>query len=239
MTESGPVTTRTVGAIVAEDYRTAAVFEMHGIDFCCGGKVLLSDACASKAIDPALIAGEIGEVLKTPGERGENVAGMSLTLLIGHIVERHHAYIRQNAGPIAAYAHKIAAVHGARHPELATIAALFDQLATDLARHLDEEEAAFFPAVQRVEAANRANAKPAAEDRATIRRSLAAFGPEHEAVGDAIHEIRRLANDFEIPGDACNTFAVTYRKLKDFEEDIHRHVHLENNLLFPKAEHLR
>lgn len=233
MQKAMPITARTIGEIVAEDYRTAAIFEKHGIDFCCGGKIPLATLCATKAIDLAALVREIADVQSTPVARSENYAGWSLSFLIDYIINNHHTFINENTGQIAAYAHKIVTVHGAHHPEVIQIAAIFDKLAADLAVHLREEEDIFFPAVKRAETADKSGATPEAKDLETIKRSLTKLGREHEDVGDAIHRIRHLAKGFEIPDDVCNTFVVTYRKLQDFEDDIHKHVHLENNILFP------
>jgi regulator of cell morphogenesis and NO signaling len=238
MQETKAITDMMIGEIVAEDYRTAAIFEKHGIDFCCGGKIPLATICASKAIDLACIAREIEDAKSTPVTRSENYAGWSLSFLIDYIINNHHTYLNENTKPIAVYARKIASVHGGNHHEVVQISTIFDKLAGDLVEHLREEEDVFFPAVKRAEAAIKENAKPEERDLETIQRSLAKLSREHEVVGDAIHRIRHLARGFEIPVGVCNTFAVTYRKLNDFEDDIHKHVHLENNILFPKAAQL-
>ena len=115
---------------------------------------------------------------------------------------------------------------------------LFARIGADLTAHLKEEEEVFFPAVKRVEAATTSGLEPTAGDRETIRTSLERLHREHEEVGEAVHAIRHLAKDYAIPSDACNTFMVTYQKLKEFEDDLHKHVHLENNILFPKAAEL-
>ncbi|AJE04688.1 iron-sulfur cluster repair di-iron protein [Geobacter pickeringii] len=228
--------TRTIGGFVAEDYRTAEVFERHGIDFCCGGNVPLDVACRQKGIDPAVILGEIEAAKQEPMERSQNFAAWELPFLADYIVAVHHAYIKDNAGQITLYARKVAEVHGSRHPEVKEIAAIFDGVATDLAAHLREEEEVFFPAVKRADAARKAGRTPEQNDIEAISGDLVKLRREHEEVGDAIHTIRRLAGDFVVPGDACNTYTVTYRKLKEFEDDLHKHVHLENNILFLKAE---
>lgn len=227
---------RTIGGFVAEDYRTAEVFERHGIDFCCGGNVPLDTACRQKGIDPAVILDEIEAAKREPMERSQNFAVWELPFLADYIVAVHHAYIKDNAGQIVLYARKVAEVHGGRHAEVKEIAAIFEKVAADLATHLREEEEIFFPAVKRADAAKKAGKRPERQDIDAIRGDLARLRREHEEVGDAIHTIRRLAGDFAIPDDACNTYAVTYRKLKEFEDDLHKHVHLENNILFLNAE---
>ncbi len=228
----------TIGEIVAGDYRTAKVFETHKIDFCCGGNVALAAACKTKGIDLAAIKRELDAVKSTPVERSQNYASWELPFLADYIVNAHHTYLKENTGQIAAYCQKIAGVHGPRHPELIKIAAIFDKIAVDMAAHLREEEEVLFPAVKRAHATGKAGAAPAAKDIETIKTSLRRLSREHEEIGDAVHTIRHFANEYAIPGDACNTFVVTYQKLEEFEDDLHKHVHLENNILFPKAAQL-
>ena len=228
----------TVGAIVAEDIRTARVFENHGIDFCCGGKITLAAICREKGLDLAALQQEITAVKSAPVDRSHNYAAWALPFLADYIVNTHHAYLHENTDQIAAYADKIAGVHGARHPEVIEIAAIFAKIAIDMAAHLREEEEVLFPAIKRIDAAVTAGKPAEAQDEATIRASLVKLDHEHQEIGDAVHTIRHLANGYAIPADVCNTFAVTYQKLKEFEDDLHKHVHLENNILFPKAAQL-
>ncbi len=225
----------TVGAIVAADFRTASVFENHGIDFCCGGKITLNAICQEKGIDPVLLLEEITALQSTPAGRSHNYAAWALPFLADYIINTHHAYLNENTGQIAAYTQKIANVHGAHHPEVIEIAAIFARIATDMAAHLREEEEVLFPAIKRIDVARQAGATPATADVDTIRDSLVKLDHEHQEIGDAVHAIRHLANNYAIPADVCNTFVVTYQKLKEFEDDLHTHVHLENNILFPKA----
>jgi len=126
-----PASERTVGEIVADDYRTARVFENHGIDFCCGGKFTLGSACADKGIDSATITGELDEVKSEPTGRSENYASSDPPFLVDYIINAHHTYIKENTAPLAAYAHKIAEVHGAHHPEVIKIAPIFGWIAND------------------------------------------------------------------------------------------------------------
>jgi regulator of cell morphogenesis and NO signaling len=228
----------TVGAIVAADFRTAKVFENHGIDFCCGGKITLTAICREKGLDPATLQNEIAEVRSAPVDRSHDYAAWALPFLADYIVNTHHAYLHENSAQIAAYAQKIAGVHGAHHPEVIEIAAIFAGIATDMAAHLREEEEVLFPAIKRINNAVAAGNPAEAPDLETIRASLAKLDHEHQEIGDAVHTIRHLANGYLIPDDVCNTFTVTYRMLKEFEDDLHTHVHLENNILFPKAARL-
>jgi regulator of cell morphogenesis and NO signaling len=228
----------TVGAIVADDFRTAGVFEKHGIDFCCGGKIPLADICRKKGLDLATLQQEIAEVKNTPSDRSHNYAAWALPFLADYIVNTHHVYLNENTAQIAAYADKIAGVHGKHHPEVIKIATIFAKIATDMAAHLREEEEVLFPAIKRIDTARKVGNTPEALDLETIRASLDKLNHEHQEIGDAVHAIRHLANGYTIPDDVCNTFAVTYQKLREFEDDLHKHVHLENNILFPQAARL-
>lgn len=226
---------KTIGEIVAEDYRTAKIFEGHGIDYCCGGKVSLLATCAEKDIDLATIIEEIAAVKNLPVERRQDYSSWELSFLADYIINVHHSYLKENTAQIAGNAQKIAAVHGTRHPEVIEIATIFNKIAIDLTAHLKEEEEEFFPAIKRVDMQKKTGTTAAATDIEIIKNSLKKLIHEHEEVGDAIHQIRHLAGGYAIPGDACNTFMVTYQKLKEFEDDLHKHVHLENNILFLKA----
>ncbi len=229
---------KTIGEFVADDYRTAGVFERYGIDFCCGGQVTLSTACQEKGLDPAKVQQEIEAARSEPIERSQNYGAWELPFLVDYIVNTHHAYLNEEMGQIASYARKIAEVHGGHLPEVIEIAAIFDKISTDMVGHLREEEDVFFPAIKRVAAAQKAGTAPETKDLATIKASLKTLHRDHEEIGDAVHRIRHLAKDYAIPKDVCNTFVVTYKKLREFEDDLHKHVHLENNILFLKASQL-
>jgi regulator of cell morphogenesis and NO signaling len=227
---------RTVGAIVAEDYRSAAAFERHGIDFCCGGRATLGEACRAKGLEPEALLAEIAQAREAgPVDRGRNFSAWELGFLADYIVNTHHAWLRENDPSIAAYAAKIAEVHGANHPELVEISALFSKIAADMVEHLREEEELFFPTLKRLEAAGKSGRSAAADDLGLARDSLAGLGRDHEAIGEATHRIRALASGYLLPPDACATYALAYRKLAEFEEELHEHVHLENNVLFPRV----
>jgi regulator of cell morphogenesis and NO signaling len=228
-------TGKTVGEIVAEDYRTARVFEQHGIDFCCGGNVTISVICRKMNIDPDVIRREIESISNTSQEQKLDYASWELSSLADYIVENHHVYIKENMVQIATYCDKIAEVHGTNHPEVIEIDKIFTAIVPSLAKHLEYEELHFFPAVKRLEVDAKSAAVSEKATPETLQEGLVRLYREHEEVGDEIHRIRHLAHDFFIPDDACNTFVLTYRKLQEFEDDLHKHVHLENNILFPNA----
>ncbi len=238
MDEQKAVQGKTIGEFVSEDYRTAAIFEKYGIDFCCGGQQALTAVCREKALDPEILQRELEAAKNQPGGRDQNFGAWELPVLADYIVNTHHSYLNENTGQIADYARKIARVHGSHHPEVIEIATLFDKIAADMSAHLREEEEVFFPMIKRVAAAGKNAFSPAAEDIALLQDTLATLYRDHEEIGDAIHRIRFLSADFTIPEDVCNTFVVTYQRLKEFEDDLHMHVHLENNILFPKSANL-
>jgi regulator of cell morphogenesis and NO signaling len=225
---TGNTSAETIGEIVVADFRTARVFENSGIDFCCGGK-----------IDLATITWELEAVKSEPVDRSQDYSSWPLAFLIDYIFNIHHAYLKESLEQIAVDTRKIANVHGDQHLEVFRISTIFDKIATDLAAHMKEEDEVFFPAVKRADAAGIAGTTPDAMDLETIRVSVLTFYRKHEEIGDAVQSIRHLSNEYAIPEDVCTTFMVTYRKLKEFEDDLHKHVHLENNSLFPKATQLR
>ncbi|AMV72884.1 iron-sulfur cluster repair protein ScdA [Desulfuromonas sp. DDH964] len=229
---------QTIGEFVAADYRTATVFEKYGIDFCCGGQVSLAAACQERGLDPGAIAAELAAQRTAPLDRSQNFGAWELPFLADYIINTHHAYLHQETGQIAAYTRKIAGVHGGHHPEVLEIAALFDRIAADMTGHLRAEEEVLFPAIRRLAAAGQNGSLSRAADRTLIKRALETLHGEHEAIGAAAHAIRELAGGYAIPPGVCSTFVVSYRKLKEFEDDLHKHVHLENNILFLKAAEL-
>jgi len=226
--------TETVGAVVARDYRAAAVLEKYGIDFCCGGNIPLAEACRDKGVDPEALRLELEQAAARPLDRSQNYDAWALPFLADYIVNTHHVYLRENIPTISAYARKIAQVHGAGHPEVVEIAGIFDKLSAEMTLHLQKEEEQLFPAIKKLVSLEK-QGEAAAGDVEELRKVLAELSHEHDEVGAAVHEIRRLAGNYTVPGDVCNTFMVTYQKLREFEDDLHKHVHLENNILFPKA----
>lgn len=230
---------RTVGGIVTRDFRTAAVFARYGIDFCCGGDVALAEACRAARVDPGRVEQDLARVATTPSTpHDHDFASWTLTRLIDHIKAIHHRYLRENAARTGAYARKITVVHGAQHPELATISATYDEMAAALMAHLDEEEQVFFPAVKRAEAAARAGAAVDPAVAEALLGGVERLAAEHDEVGGALHRIRDLSMGYALPGDACATYALAFRSLQELEADVHKHVHLENNILLPRTAEL-
>lgn len=227
----------TIGHIVARNYRTADVFKKYGIDFCCKGGRLLEEVCKEKNLNLATIENELIEKMAVVTPVIEDVyQSMQLDELTTHIENVHHKYVRDNITVLMGYLHKINSVHGPRHPELTEIYSLFEGCAHELTQHMVKEETVLFPAIKKLAAAFR-------DETTSIKPFF--FGPlsnpigmmedEHVAEGERFFRIAELSNNFTTPPDGCTTYDVAYRKLKEFQDDLFLHIHLENNILFPGA----
>jgi regulator of cell morphogenesis and NO signaling len=218
-----------VGEIVAADVRTAGVFTKAGIDFCCGGKKSLSESCneAGKSIESLVT--ELKAITSEPIDYSRNYREWELGFLSDYIVNTHHRFVAANLPELLFYTGKIASIHGERHPELLEVANLFRHIDKELRQHLMQEENVLFPAIKRM------SANPAEEDKAIIHAEINRMFGEHDFAGGAMDKINRITGNYLVPEDACNTYRVALAGLKAFEDDLHLHVHLENNILFPKA----
>jgi regulator of cell morphogenesis and NO signaling len=221
----------TVGEIVAGDFRTAAVFEQHGIDFCCGGRQTLGDACRAASADPAAVLAAL-DALPSGEAPADDPASWPIDQLIEHIVKVHHGYVRSSLPTIGAYLRKLQSVHGERHPELARIVRHFGQVSVDLEQHMMKEEHVLFPYI--IDLAHAGGAAPDCPF-GTVENPIRMMETEHRDAADELQVIRDLTNGYAVPADGCTTYAACMRELDRFERDLHRHVHLENNVLFPKS----
>ncbi len=227
-------TNTTIRSIVADDFRAASVFERHGIDFCCGGNRPVADACRELGVDEAALEAEL-EAALAPAQPGlPRFNSWDLDFLIGYIVSNHHGYLRQAIPTLRGHTRKVAEVHGERHPEVTAIAERFEHVAAELTRHMAKEEQMLFPYIEGLVAAGRGEAAPFAPF-GSVANPIRMMEIEHQAAGDELASIRLLSGGYAPPPDACTTFRVTYQELQAFEADLHQHVHLENNILFPKA----
>lgn len=234
--EQLPITTqKTIGETVAADYRTAAVFKQFGIDFCCGGKRSIEQVCEQKGIDPALLAQAIEEVQKTAGRSDLNYNSWSLSFLADYIVNKHHVYVRERLPQLLEYAEKVAKVHGEKFPPNLEVAALVNTLRDELMAHMHKEEHILFPYVKVLEQAQKAGQPAPQPPFGTVAGPINVMEAEHEVAGAIMQRIREITGDYNLPAEACNTWRVLWSLLPEFEEDLHEHVHLENNILFPKA----
>lgn len=225
----------TIGEYVANDFRTAALFSRYGIDFCCKGNRTLEEVCIKKNLNPADLEKEIQAVLETNNEQAIDFKSWSPSLLIDYIVEKHHSYVEEKTTILLQFLNKLCKVHGERHPELFEINSLFQLSAGALAQHMKKEELILFPFIQKMVKAQKANLPIEQPHFGTVENPIAMMKQEHESEGEIFAKIDELSNNYTPPDDACNTYKVTFSMLQEFEKDLHKHIHLENNILFPKA----
>ncbi len=219
----------TVGEIVADDFRTATIFKNNGIDFCCGGKQSIADACLEKGIDPSVLEKQIQELKIETLSPSQNFKEWELGFLCDYIVNTHHKYVLKTLPELMFYTQKIADVHGDHHPELIEIATIFSRINDELSQHLEKEETVLFPAIKKATSDSDPNI------RTTIASEIERMEGEHDFAGGAMDKINVISKQYLLPEDACNTYRVTFELLEQFEDDLHVHVHLENNILYPKA----
>ena len=218
-----------IGNIVAVDFRAAEIFRNAGIDFCCGGKKSIDAACKEKGIESSAILLQLEELENTPKTQAQNFNEWELGFLTDYIVNTHHKYVTKTLPSLVGYTQKIASVHGLHHPELIEVADLFEKINTELSQHLQKEEDVLFPAIKEVLKSN------SNEARSVILSEITRMTGEHEFAGGAMDSINEITSNYQVPEDGCNTYQVTFNLLRQFEDDLHVHVHLENNILYPKA----
>lgn len=218
-----------IGEIVTRDFRAAEIFKNAGIDFCCGGSQSLEEACKEKNLDSSVLETELAKLENTTVNALHNFNEWNLDFLCDYIVNTHHKTVLKLLPQLTVYTRKIEQVHGAHHPELVKIAALFSQINDELLQHLKKEEEVLFPAIKDVLKTN------SAESKKIVISEITRMKGEHEFAGGAMDKINVLSDNYGVPTDGCNTYQVTYRLLEEFEDDLHIHVHLENNILYPKA----
>jgi len=224
----------TVGEIVAKDFRTASVFSKYGIDFCCGGNETLDEACKKQSVDRIKLQNELDEAVQT-GKEEVDFNSLPLDLLANYIEETYHTYIKKKSPYIIQFLGKIKEVHGEHHPELVNIFDLFSQSAMDLSMHLQKEERILFPLIRELAEAERSGLFAEQSHCGTIQNPISVMKDEHEIEGARFKKIAALSGGYTVPSDGCNTYHATYEMLEEFERKLHEHIHLENNILFPKA----
>lgn len=227
--------TLTIKDIVTSDYRTAAIFEKYSLDFCCGGGTTVEQACKAKGLDPAVVFGDLRNAAGTAGSNGGVFSQMPLDELVDHIVTKHHAYVREAMPAILAHTQKVASVHGAYHPEVIAIAEHFVAVADEMQSHMMKEEHILFPYIKTLAHAQHTRTAIQPPPFGSVQHPIRMMEAEHQSAGDAMYKIRSLSSAYVPPAEACTTYRVSYLELQQFELDLHNHVHLENNILFPKA----
>ena len=224
-----------IGELVANDYRTASVFKKYNIDFCCQGNRTINDACEAKEIDGKLVVADLNALVQSQEAGSIDYQSWPLDLLAVYIEKKHHRYVEEKTQEIKPYLEKICRVHGGRHPELLEINEHFNATAAELAMHMKKEELMVFPFIKKMVKAKEEGTKVAAPNFESIQFPIQAMMDEHTNEGDRFRLIEALSDNYTPPADGCNTYRVTFALLKEFEQDLHLHIHLENNILFPKA----
>ncbi|MGB7513160.1 MAG: iron-sulfur cluster repair di-iron protein [Candidatus Acidiferrum sp.] len=224
---------RTVRDVASANPGAARIFEKFGIDYCCGGERSLAQACSSAKVNLQ----EVAEALEKPQSQSGDRDWQKVTLaeLAKHIVAKHHEYVRQEIQRLIPLSAKVAGVHGKNHPELETIQSSFQALAEELTAHLMKEERILFPYIEQLELAANFGSPLAASPFGTVKNPVRMMMMEHDSAGELLRKMREASGNYALPADACTSFQMLYRALEEFEADLHQHIHLENNILFPRA----
>jgi regulator of cell morphogenesis and NO signaling len=226
---------RTVGSIVAEDYRAAAVLDKYGIEYCCNGGRSFQQACDRLKVDRQQLADEIALALARGTKDADDAGTWPLDKLADHVETVHHRYVEERGPIIKQNLAKLCKVHGDRHPELFTVKEEFDTCLGAMAMHMKKEELLLFPFVRRLAMSERTG-EPVKQPRfGSVENPVKAMMEDHSDEGARFRRMREVSNNFALPADGCSTYATTLSMLREFEEDLHLHIHLENNIMFPRA----
>ena len=224
---------RSVRELASAAPGAARVFEKFGIDYCCGGERSLAQACSAAKVNLREVAEALGKPQTQKDDRDWQKA--TLAELITHIVAKHHQFVRQEIQRLLPLTAKVTGVHGKNHPELEKIQSSFHALSEELTAHLMKEERMLFPYIEQLELAANSGNRHAASPFGTVKNPVRMMMMEHDSAGELLRKMRQVSRDFALPQDACMSFQMLYRALEEFEADLHQHIHLENNILFPRA----
>ncbi len=225
---------KTVADYVTENIKTAHVFKKHKIDFCCGGSITIKKVCIKYNVDQKVLEKELSEV-DVVKDLNKNYDQWDLDVLINHIEKNHHTYVKENLSILSEYANKVTKVHGHHYVEVGEVNKLYHEVANELISHLGKEEELLFPYIKQLVQAKKEGITKNTPPFHTVKNPLKMMEVEHENAGDVFKKIAVLTNNYTPPPEACNTFRALYAKLEEFEQDLHQHIHLENNILHPKA----
>lgn len=221
----------TVGQLVAERASRAKVFERFGIDYCCGGKISVAEACGRKGVDPVAVMAALDALDAALGanvdERDWSTA--PLDTLVQHILTTHHAYLNEAMPRLAFLVSKVARVHGDSHPELLEVLSFYNKFHAEMVAHMGKEEAILFPLILGLAKGEDVGFAP------PVAAPISVMEAEHDGAGRDLEAINRLTNGYVPPESACNSYRAMLDGLRELEQDTHRHIHLENNVLFPRA----
>lgn len=221
--------------MVAQDYRKAEVFRKFGIDFCCGGKKSLNKACEEKGISRSEVEDELYRLSIIQEVKDVDYNAWALDKLTDYIVDVHHTYINKSFPILFEYTQKVAKVHGDAAPEVREIASLFMEVMNELNHHMMKEENVLFPYIRQLAITKQTGETLSTSPFGNIQNPVRVMEHEHDMAGNIFKKIQSLSNNYTPPEWACNSYKYAYAKLEEFEKDLHQHIHLENNILFPKA----
>ena len=227
---------QSLSEIVTNNFKSAAVFEKYGLDFCCNGKKSISEACEEKGVNVDAVLTQLIKFNENhPEQNQEQYNKWDLDFLADYIVNVHHQYVRDMIPVISAHADKVTSKHGKNHSELKNIENNFAVVYKDLNQHMIKEEQLLFPYIKYLVKVRNNSGTPETPFFGTIKNPIQMMEAEHESAGKLLADIGVLTNNYTSPEDACNTFKVFYQELREFEQDLHKHIHLENNILFPRS----
>ncbi|MCO4821923.1 MAG: iron-sulfur cluster repair di-iron protein [Flavobacteriaceae bacterium] len=224
-----------IGQFVAEDFRTASIFSQYGIDFCCRGHRTVEEVCLKNNIEVEELLTKLSTVMSTSSNQNIDYKSWPLDLLINYIEKKHHRYVEEKIPVLLQFLNKLCKVHGEGHPELFKIKWLFSVSADELTAHMKKEELILFPYVKKMVKAVLNPKEIEMPEFDKVHNPIDMMLQEHDNEGVRFREIAALTNNYNPPVDACNTYRVTYAMLEEFEKDLHLHIHLENNILFPEV----
>lgn len=225
----------TIGELAAKDYRKVEVFRKFGLDFCCGGNKSLEEACKEKGID----ADEVGKALSAVDNSNKDAQhdfdSWDLGFLSDYIINTHHKYVNDSLPMLYEFSDKVARVHGDHHPEVVEIARLFNDVAEELRMHMNKEESILFPYIKKLATAKKEGQTVEPPPFGSVENPIRMMEAEHDSCGDNMKRMREISSSFTPPEGACASYRTLYGKLDEFERDLTQHLHLENNILFPKS----
>ena len=224
-----------IGELVALNYKAAAVFKTHKIDFCCNGNRSIDEVCKNQNIDSSELIKKLEKCIESNDNQNIDYKSWPSDLLADYIEKKHHRYVEEKIFEIKPYLERLCEAHGQNHPELFEVKDLFFGAAGELTAHMKKEEFILFPFVRKMIKLKQEHLTAETPHFGKVENPISMMMNEHETEGVRFAKIAQLTNDYNPPSDACTTYKVTFALLKEFEEDLHLHIHLENNILFPSA----
>lgn len=224
-----------IGELVATDYRIADVFSKFNIDYCCQGHRTIEAACAENQLNTGLVIGELQNRANESLDSETKYDEWPVDLLADYVVQKHHKYVENSIPVLKQNLLKLCDVHGKNHPELFKVTEAFNALADDLVVHMKKEELMLFPFIKKLKISKENDESMPSAVFNSVENPIQMMQHDHSFEGDLIQSLKQLTNDYSTPSDACTTYKVTYAKLKEFQNDMFLHIHLENNIMFPKA----